>query len=103
MFSEARWAKIARTLDLSKRELEMTLAIFNDDTEFAIASTLGLSRHTVHAHCRRLYQKLGVTNRVNLVLLVVENGHDVKSAQVALHRDSLGGVKHRNSSAGTGI
>lgn len=46
--------------------------VFNDGTEFAIADELKVSPHTVHTHCERLYRKLGVSDRVKLVLRVME-------------------------------
>jgi DNA-binding CsgD family transcriptional regulator len=81
MFLEERWTEIARSLRFSKRELQLTRAIFNEDTDFAIAHTLGLSRHTVHTYCRRLYRKLRVTNRVSLVLRVVQTGQALSLSQ----------------------
>jgi DNA-binding CsgD family transcriptional regulator len=70
MFSEQAWGKIADSLKLSGRELQIVREVFNDRTEFAIANNLKLSPHTVHTHCERLYHKLAVTDRVKLVLRV---------------------------------
>ena len=70
MFSEQAWREIARSLRLSGRELQIVREVFDDQTEFAIAKNLSLSPHTVHTHCERLYHKLGVTDRVKLVLRV---------------------------------
>jgi len=60
-----------RSLGLSLREEQIVRAIFDDCTESAIASDLGISPHTVHTHVERLHQKLGVVDRVALVLRVV--------------------------------
>jgi len=70
MFSEEAWGKIAQSLRLSGRELQIVRGVFDDETEFAIARNLNLSPHTVHTHCERLYHKLAVTDRVKLVLRV---------------------------------
>ncbi|HUJ11840.1 MAG TPA: helix-turn-helix transcriptional regulator [Verrucomicrobiae bacterium] len=70
MFSEQAWQEIARSLALSPRELQIVRGIFNDHTEFAIAADLGMSVHTVHTHIHRLHRKLGVTDRVGLILRV---------------------------------
>ena len=70
MFSEDAWTEIARSLALSPRELQIVRGIFDDRTEFAIAANLAISPHTVHTHIERLHQKLGVTDRVELVLRV---------------------------------
>lgn len=70
MFSEQAWEKIAHSLKLSGRELQIVREVFDDHTEFAIANNLNLSPHTIHTHCERLYHKLAVTDRVRLVLRV---------------------------------
>lgn len=70
MFSEEAWGKIARSLKLSGRELQIVREVFDDHTEFTIANHLNLSPHTIHTHCERLYHKLAVTDRVKLVLRV---------------------------------
>ena len=72
MFSEEAWEEIACSLKLSGQELRVVRGIFDDCTEPAIADRLKVSPHTVRTHCERLYHKLGVTDRVKLVLRVVE-------------------------------
>jgi DNA-binding NarL/FixJ family response regulator len=72
MFSEQAWAEIARSLRLSARELQIVRAVFDDQTEYAIAADLGISPHTVHTHFERLHRKLAITDRVQLVLRVTE-------------------------------
>lgn len=71
MFSEQAWREIARSLQLSRRELQVVCGVFDDYTEFAIANNLNISPHTIHTHCERLYHKLAVTDRVKLVSLVM--------------------------------
>lgn len=70
VFSEEAWGKIAQSLKLSGRELQIVQGVFDDHTEYAIARNLNLSPHTVHTYCERLYRKLVVTNRVKLVLRI---------------------------------
>jgi DNA-binding NarL/FixJ family response regulator len=70
MFSEQAWSEIARSLELSPRELQIVRGVFDDRTEFAVAADLGISPHTVHTHIERLHQKLSVADRVELVLRV---------------------------------
>ena len=72
MFSRMAWQEIAGSLRLSGQELRIVRGVFDDRTEFAIAEGLKISPHTVHTHCERLYRKLGVTGRVQLVLRVME-------------------------------
>jgi DNA-binding CsgD family transcriptional regulator len=72
VFSDQTWNEIAGRLGLSHREGEIVRRVFDDQTEFAIAVDLGISPHTVHTHCERLHKKLGVTDRVQLVLRVTQ-------------------------------
>ena len=72
MLSGQAWDGIARSLKLSTRELQILRDIFDDCTEFAIATDLGVSPHTIHTHCRRLYRKLAVTDRAMLILRIIQ-------------------------------
>jgi DNA-binding CsgD family transcriptional regulator len=72
MLSGTAWREIAGSLRLSGRELQILRAIFDDRTESAIARELGISPCTIHTYCERLYRKLYVTDRVRLVLRVME-------------------------------
>jgi len=72
LFDRRAWASITRSLDLSTRELQLMRGVFNDDTDFSIASSLDISPHTVHTHFERLHHKLGVTNRAQLILRIVK-------------------------------
>jgi ATP/maltotriose-dependent transcriptional regulator MalT len=67
----AAWESVARKLDLSPMELRIVQAIFNDCSELTIAEQFQVAPATIHTHCRRLYTKLHVSNRVALVLLVL--------------------------------
>ena len=66
----AEWEMIARGLGLSPRELQIVQHILVDEKEKAVALKLGISVHTVHAHLKRVYWKLGVSSRVELVMRV---------------------------------
>ncbi len=72
MFPPVVWEEIARSLKLSGQELRIVRGIFDDCTERDIAGRMKISPHTIRTHCERLYRKLGVTDRVRLVLRVVE-------------------------------
>ena len=67
VFSNEVWRRLARSLRLSKRESQIVSALFDDKKESAIATHLGISRHTVHTYTERLYRKMGVSSRVGLV------------------------------------
>lgn len=71
IFSPEAWARIARSLDLSGRELQIVRGTFDGQTEFAMAVALYISPSTVHTHIERLHHKLFVTDRVGLLLRVM--------------------------------
>ena len=71
MFAERAWGRISRSLNLSGRELQIVRAVFDDRIESAIAAELGISAHTVHTHFARLHRKLGVADRPQLILRIV--------------------------------
>ncbi len=71
LLCEQTWTVLGDSLRLSRRELEIVRRIFNDQKESAIAADLGISPHTVHTERERLYHKLLINNRPQLVLRVV--------------------------------
>jgi DNA-binding NarL/FixJ family response regulator len=68
-----------RESDLSKfgltpRETQIIAALVDGQTNKDIASTLGISEYTVKHHLTSVYDKLGVYNRVELVLFALTHG-----------------------------
>ncbi len=68
LFKESDWPALARALRLSPRQLEIAELICEELTYAAIASRLGISINTVRMHIRGLFEKLGVQDRVGVVL-----------------------------------
>ena len=65
---EPSWQSIVRSLGLSDREAQVTSLILGDGScESAMAASLSISPHTVHTHLERIYRKLKVTNRSQVV------------------------------------
>jgi ATP/maltotriose-dependent transcriptional regulator MalT len=65
---EPSWQSIVRSLGLSNREAQVTSLILGDGScESAMAASLSISPHTVHTHLERIYRKLRVTNRSQVV------------------------------------
>jgi DNA-binding NarL/FixJ family response regulator len=59
---------------LTRREAQIIGALVDGQTNKDIASTLGISAATVKHHLTNVYDKLGVYNRVELVLFAVNHG-----------------------------
>ena len=71
ILSKVAWRTIAKSLQLSHREFQIARALFDDEKELCIARELGISKHTVNTYLQRLYQKLQVSSRVQLVVRLV--------------------------------
>jgi DNA-binding CsgD family transcriptional regulator len=56
---------------LSRRQIQIIRAVFDDDKEATMAAALGISTHTVHTHLERIYRRLEIHDRVELVLLIL--------------------------------
>ncbi len=72
MLSDHAWIEIASTLGLTKRESQIVQSVFDNLPENEIAKRFRISVHTVHTHLNRLFKKLNVTTRTELVLRVME-------------------------------
>jgi DNA-binding CsgD family transcriptional regulator len=62
------WKAICSHLKLSPREADIAALLLTDSTEAAVARELSISSHTVHSHLERLYRKLNVHSRCELVV-----------------------------------
>ena len=72
LLSEHAWLEIASALEITKRELQIVQAVFDNQHETEIAKHFKISPHTVHMHMNRLFKKLTVKSRTELVLRIVE-------------------------------
>lgn len=70
ILSDEEWRRVSRAIGLTDRELAVTRALFDNETEFAIGQILGVTHNTVHSHLRRIYGKVGATTRTELVISV---------------------------------
>lgn len=72
------------TFGLTPRELEVTAAVVDGQTNKDIAETFGISVSTVKHHLTSIFDKLGVYNRVELVLFALNRelvGNDATSSE----------------------
>jgi len=80
--------EIAR-LGLTHREMQVIEALVDGHSNKDIASTFNLSVYTVKRHLANIYDKLGVYNRVELALFVINRGLCVSPAAVATTADTF--------------
>jgi DNA-binding NarL/FixJ family response regulator len=71
LLPSSAWEHLSETLRLSPREMQVVRAVFDDWKEESIARELGISRHTVNTYFRRLYSKLRVSSRPQLIVRIV--------------------------------
>jgi len=71
IFSQREWADICRGLNLSDRQAEITSLLLEGHKTLSVATALGISPDTVRAHLRRLYLKLDVSDRLELMACCV--------------------------------
>ena len=72
LLTDQAWHEIARTLGITQREMQIVQSVFDNQHETEIAKCFKISPHTVHMHLNRLFKKLNVTSRTELVLRIVE-------------------------------
>lgn len=65
------WPALGARLGITDREIAIVRGLFQRMNEASIASSLGISPHTVHTHLNRVYRKLNVQSRGDLFLRVV--------------------------------
>ena len=70
--NEHAWTELARARKLSPRKLQVCRGIFEDLTQSAIASNLGISRDTVHSYCRQIFEQLAARSRGRLMMRIIE-------------------------------
>ena len=74
-------AEVAR-LGLTRREMQVIGALVDGQTNKDIAATFTISEYTVKHHLTNIYDKLGVYNRVELVLFAINRGLCISPAAV---------------------
>lgn len=72
LLTDIAWSEIVRSLKLSARESEIVRGVFDNLKEDAIAGNLGISEHTIHTHLHRLFGKLRVTTRTQMVVRIMQ-------------------------------
>jgi DNA-binding CsgD family transcriptional regulator len=70
VFVPGEWRSLANCLGLSPRECGIVRAVFDGNSEKDTAARLGLSPHTVHTYLWRIYRKLNVQSREELLVRV---------------------------------
>jgi DNA-binding CsgD family transcriptional regulator len=65
------WSRLRHSLKLSARELQIVQGIFEDQKQESIAFALGISPHSVNTYMQRIYAKLRIGSRPQLIVRVM--------------------------------
>ena len=85
----------ANGLDLlSKREMEVVCSLAEGLTNREIAQRLGLSQHTIKNYLFRVFDKLGVSSRVELLFMTLSQASPTRSLLPALLASPTNGNQH---------
>lgn len=76
---------------LSRRELEVVLSLAQGLTNREIADKMGLSQHTIKNYVFKIFEKLGVTSRVELLFMTLSQAGSPAMSHIGLDRQN--GVK----------
>ena len=85
----------ANGLDLlSKREMEVVRSLAEGLTNREIAERLGLSQHTIKNYLFRVFDKLGVSSRVELLFMTLSQASPAQSLLPSLWANPINGSRH---------
>jgi DNA-binding CsgD family transcriptional regulator len=70
VFDDAEWNALTRALALSPKQVQIVRRVIQGMSDKRIALELNMSMATVRTHLSRLFAKLDIQNRNELILLV---------------------------------
>ena len=79
---------------LSERELQVVRCLSEGLTNREIAERLKLSQHTIKNYLFRVFDKLGVSSRVELLFMTLSHGSGEQSSLQRTSKDDLNGGKY---------
>jgi DNA-binding NarL/FixJ family response regulator len=71
LFGDHEWPRLGEALGLTPRQLLVARSMCRGLKREAIARQLGISENTVRTHVRGLFSRVGVSNRLALVVRLV--------------------------------
>lgn len=77
LFDTIPWSIVRHRHALSPREAEVSRALLERASVSRVAFVLGIAEGTVKTHMRRIYRKLGIGSRYELLLCVLDAGRGV--------------------------
>ncbi len=72
LIEPTEWQPIARQFRLSDRELQVLRLLFEGNTRESVSRILGIRPRTARQYVEQIHGKIGVCDRVELVLRLIE-------------------------------
>jgi DNA-binding NarL/FixJ family response regulator len=72
-----KWEKIRSELQLSPRHEQIVELILRNHADKEIAAAMGLKIPTIRTYKTRMFQRLGVADRIDLILWMFALSHDI--------------------------
>lgn len=79
MLTSGEWEALRHRLGLTRRECEVVQAVFSGAPAVRAGEVLGVSQHTVQTYLKRVYTKLGVHSKPELVVRIVDEWRSLAS------------------------
>jgi DNA-binding NarL/FixJ family response regulator len=76
-----KWHALAQELELSPRHKRIVELILRNRCDKQIVADLGIAHSTLRTHITRIFGRLGVSDRVELVLLLFSLSHGIRRHQ----------------------
>ena len=70
IFSESEWSQLTEQLCLSRREAQIIRLLCEGHKNYSAAQALGISPATVRTYLRRVYRKVHVNDRFELLCVL---------------------------------
>ena len=70
--TDQQWSDVCRQMNMSVREQQVSRLLFDGLTRQKIADQMEISNRTVRHHMEQIHNKLEVSNRVGVVLRIVQ-------------------------------
>ena len=77
-----RWAAIARQLHLAPQQQRIVELILRRFQDKQIAAELGLGLPTIRTYLQRVFHRVGVVDRMELVLMVFALSHSMQATEI---------------------
>lgn len=96
LLDENQWLKVADCFGATSRELQVCQCLFDGHTREETAESMGIKVRTVRHYMERIHTKLHVSNRVQLVLRIIQFRDEfTRRNSEAGERETLSQTQHR--------